>query len=47
MSHISQFGDASTSPAGDAASPVGDVDVAAGDLLASQDFGICDTARIF
>jgi hypothetical protein len=31
VSHIPQFGDATTSPAGDAASPTGDVDVSAGD----------------
>ncbi len=56
VSHITQLGDAITSPAEDAASPVGDVDVSAGmliskedgtspvgDLLASLNFGICDT----
>ncbi len=31
VSHIPQFGDATTSPAGDAASPTGDVDASAGD----------------
>ncbi len=31
VSHILQFGDATTSLAGDAASPAGDVDVSAGD----------------
>jgi len=31
VSHIPQFGDATTSPAGDAASPTGDVDVSAED----------------
>jgi hypothetical protein len=31
VSHIPQFGDATTSLSGDAASPVGDVDVSAGD----------------
>jgi hypothetical protein len=31
VSHIPQFGDATTSSAGDAASPMGDVDVSAGD----------------
>jgi hypothetical protein len=31
VSHIPQFGDATTSLAGDAASPAGDVDVSAGD----------------
>jgi len=36
VSHIPQFGDATTSPAGDAVSPEGD-------LLASPNFGICDT----
>jgi hypothetical protein len=45
MSDIPQFGDATTSLAGDAASPTGDVDVSAGDLLASPNFGICDTTR--
>jgi hypothetical protein len=50
VSHIPQSGDATTSPTGDAASPTGDVDVSAGgcatperDLLASPNFGICDT----
>jgi hypothetical protein len=36
VSHIPQFGDVNTSPTGDAVSP-------SGDLLASPDFGICDT----
>jgi hypothetical protein len=31
VSHIPQFGDATTSPEGDTASPTGDVDVSAGD----------------
>jgi hypothetical protein len=31
VSHTPQSGDATTSPAGDAASPTGDVDVSAGD----------------
>jgi hypothetical protein len=31
VSHIPHFGDATTSPAGDATSPAGDVDVSAGD----------------
>jgi hypothetical protein len=31
VSHIPQFGDATTSPVGDAASPAGDVDMSAGD----------------
>jgi hypothetical protein len=31
VSHIPQFGDATTSPTGDAASPAGDVNVSAGD----------------
>jgi hypothetical protein len=31
VSHIPQSGDATTSPAGDAISPTGDVDVSAGD----------------
>jgi hypothetical protein len=31
VSHIPEFGDATTSLAGDAASPSGDVDVSAGD----------------
>jgi hypothetical protein len=31
VSHIPHFGDATTSPAGDAASPTGDVDVSARD----------------
>ncbi len=81
VSHIPQFGDATTSSAGDAASPTGDVDVSAGgcaslkemihlrwettasperdsaspardavspegDLLASPNFGICDTTQV-
>jgi len=52
VSHIPQFGDATESPAGDATSPTGDVDVSAGDavshagdLLASLNSGICDTAE--
>ncbi len=37
MSHIPQFGDATTSPAGDAASPTGDVDVSAGDCASVKE----------
>jgi hypothetical protein len=37
VSHIPQFGDAAF-PAGDAVSPTGD-------LLASPNFGICDTTH--
>ncbi len=39
MPHIPQFGDTTTSPAGDAVIP-------AEDLLASPNFGICDTTLI-
>jgi hypothetical protein len=38
VSHIPQLGDANTSLAGDAVSPVGD-------LLASPNFRICDTTQ--
>jgi hypothetical protein len=38
VSHIPKFGDASKSPAGDAASP-------ARDVVASPNFGVCDTAE--
>jgi hypothetical protein len=34
------------SPEGDAVSPVGDAVSPAGDLLASPNFGICDTTQI-
>jgi len=43
VSHIPQFGDAAKSPAGDAASPTGDAVSPERDLLASPNFGICDT----
>jgi len=54
VSHIPHSEDATISPAGDAASPAGDVDISAGDavsptadLLSSPNFGICDTTPIF
>jgi hypothetical protein len=37
VSHIPQSGDATTSPAGDAASPTGDVDVSAGMRISKGD----------
>ncbi len=45
MSHIPQSGDATRSSAGDTASPTGDAVSPEGDLLASSNFGICDTTH--
>jgi hypothetical protein len=46
VSHIPQFGDATTSSAGDVDVNAGDAVSPAGALLASANLGICDTNQL-